>query len=615
MTYTPIVPAELAWAGTTPWSARFDDIYHSAQGGLEQARHVFLGGNDLLGDHAAWQGRERFVICETGFGLGLNFLATWQAWKADPNRCRRLHFVSVEKHPFTRVDLATSHAQWPELTELSAQLVTAWPVLVPGLHRLHFDHDNVTLTLVFGDASDWLPRLSLAADAFYLDGFAPDRNPEPWSAETMAQLRGLAAPGATLATWSVAEDVTQHVGEAGFHWEKRPGFGNKRYMLAGRAPGERSESPPADRRVVVIGAGVAGASAANRLAARAFEVAVLERASEPAQGASGNLAGVFRPLPSLDDSRLSRLLRACFLYGGRHLESLPGVRWQATGVLHLARDSRHEGIQRGVVEEQAPPPELLRFVERTEASHLAGWPVEMGGWWFPGGGWINPPSLCRANLAGIETRFGIDIVRLERTGSLWRLFDTEGRLVAEAPQVVLANGVGMPRLAPHAPIRIGRGFVSHIPEASVPPFGIVATRNGYVTPAIDGFHCAGATLTPDDSDPAPRLDDHRENLVRLDAILPGYAKDIDPASLDGRVGFRPMSPDRLPIIGPLSASDGLWALNGFGARGLVWASLSAELLASQMAGDPLPLELELCQAVAPSRFGDRVRRRGGLTSA
>lgn len=611
MIYTPVIPAELAWAGTTPYSARFDDIYHSAQGGLEQARHVFLGGNDLLGDHAAWVGRERFVICETGFGLGLNFLATWQAWKADPRRCRRLHFVSVEKHPFRRDDLATLHAQWPELAELSARLVAAWPILVPGVHRLHFNDDAVTLTLVLGDAREWLPQLLLAADAFYLDGFAPDRNPELWSRDTLAALRRLAAPGATLATWSVAEDVTLRLADAGFEWGKRPGFGNKRYMLAGRVSGQRSESPPTDRRVVVVGAGIAGTSAANRLAARGFEVTVLESAPEPALGASGNLAGVFRPLPSLDDSRLSRLLRACFLYGGRHLESLAGsARWQATGVLHIARDARHENIQRRVVEQQAPPSELLRFVDRDEASRLAGWPVEMGGWWFPGGGWINPPSLCRTNLLGIVTRFGVDVARVERSNTLWHLLDAEERLIAEAPQVVLANGVGMPRLAPQVPIRLGRGLVSHIPETSVPPFGIVATRNGYVTPAIEGFHCAGATLTPDDTDQAPRLDDHRENFVRLDAILPGYARDIDPTSLEGRVGFRPMSPDRLPIIGPLSASDGLWTLNGFGARGLVWASLSAELLASQMAGDPLPLELDLCDAVAPSRFGDRSRRRG-----
>jgi len=109
-------------------------------------------------------------------------------------------------------------------------------------------------------------------------------------------------------------------------------------------------------------------------------------------------------------------------------------------------------------------------------------------------------------------------------------------------------------------------------------------------------------------EPAGRLADHVENLQRLDAILPGYGKDLDPANLGGRVGFRPMSPDRLPIVGPAAASDGLWLINGFGARGLVWASLCAELLASQIAGDPLPVENDLVRALALSRFDDRRTR-------
>jgi tRNA 5-methylaminomethyl-2-thiouridine biosynthesis bifunctional protein len=606
--YTTVAPAELAFADDgTPWSERYTDLYHSAQGGLQQGRHVFIGGNDLP---EAWAGRERFVVLEMGFGLGLNFLTTWQAWRNDPQRCRRLHFVSVEKHPFRRGDLATLLARWPELAALSSQLVEAWPILVPGLHRLHFNGGAVILTLVFGDAADWLPQLSLAADALFLDGFSPDRNAELWSADTLATVTRLAAPGASLATWSVAVPVRERLAACGWQLDLRPGFGNKKFMLTGRRAGERQETRATDRRVVVIGAGAAGSSAANRLAARGYQVTVLERESTPAQGASGNKAGVFRPLPSLDDGRIARLLRASFLYGRRHLASLPDVRCDFTGVLHLARDAKHENSQRRVIETQAPPPELVRFVEREEASRLAGWPVDMGGWWFPGGGWIEPPSLCRANLAGIDVRYHATVARMEKTGTLWRLFDADGGPLAEATTVVLANGIDTPRLAPTLPVRIGRGLVSHFPESAVPPFNIVATRNGYVTPAVDGIHCAGATLSSGDTDAAPRLDDHIENLLRLDAILPGYGKGLDPGRLSGRVGFRPMSPDRLPMVGPLSASDGLWVINGFGARGLVWASLCGELLVAEIVGDPLPIEAELCQAVAPSRFDDKRRHAG-----
>jgi tRNA 5-methylaminomethyl-2-thiouridine biosynthesis bifunctional protein len=401
----------------------------------------------------------------------------------------------------------------------------------------------------------------------------------------------------------------------GLRIEKRTGFGTKRYMLVGRKPGEPENSALAGRcrRIAVIGAGVAGSAAAHALAARGHEVVVVEAAAAPAQGASGNHAGVFRPLPSLDDSRLARILRAGFLLGRRRFGALPGARLGWTGALHIARDARHEETQRRIVAAHALPADFCRFVARDEASTIAGWPVELGGWWFPQAGWINPPSLCRALLAGIDCRFGQRVARLERGGEVWCLLDAAGGTIATADEVVLANGIDAPALAPEfkLPIRAGRGLVSHIPEDATPPFRIVATRLGYVTPAVDGMRCAGATSfvtgVADDLDATPRLADHVENLQRLDMVLPGFGQHLDPAGLAGRVSFRPMSPDRLPIVGPLSASEGLWIIDGFGARGLVFASICAELLASRIGGEPLPLEADLVEALASARFAARPR--------
>ncbi|HXZ52689.1 MAG TPA: tRNA (5-methylaminomethyl-2-thiouridine)(34)-methyltransferase MnmD, partial [Burkholderiales bacterium] len=167
----PLVPAELAFAADgTPYSSAYGDVYHSAAGGPAQARHVFLAGNGLPG---RWAGRRVFTVLEAGFGLGLNFLATWAAWRTDPQRCARLHYVSVEKHPFRGNDLARLHARYAELAPLAAELRAAWPLLVPGLHRLEFDSGRMVLTLAFADLAEALPQLRLAADAIYLDGFAP----------------------------------------------------------------------------------------------------------------------------------------------------------------------------------------------------------------------------------------------------------------------------------------------------------------------------------------------------------------------------------------------------------------------------------------------------------
>ncbi len=213
-----------------PWSAAFGDIYHTSDGGLGQIEHVFMAGNGLP---LRWRGRDSFTILETGFGLGLSFLATWHAWRHDPQRGDKLRFISVEKYPFAPADLERLHRDWPQFAELSAQLVAAWPPLVEGQHELVLDAGRVTLTLLLGDALEQLPRLTAQADAIYLDGFAPSKNPAMWSRQLFAELARLAAADCTLATWTVAGQVRRDLQAARFTVAKTRGFGGKRQMLAG----------------------------------------------------------------------------------------------------------------------------------------------------------------------------------------------------------------------------------------------------------------------------------------------------------------------------------------------------------------------------------------------
>ncbi len=629
----PIVPARLGLTPEgVPYSDVYDDIYHSSDGGLAQSRHVFLAGNDLP---ARWQGRRQFVVVETGFGLGLNFLATWAAWRQDARRCARLHFISCELHPFERDDLARLHQNWPELAPLAAELHARWPVLVPGLHRLHFDNEQVTLSLYLGDAADGLDRIGARADAFYLDGFAPAKNPRLWSARVFHLLARLAAADATLATWSVAGEVREGLRRAGFETAKAPGFGAKREMLRGRYAGRLPPplaAAPEERRALVLGAGAAGASITERLAARGWTVDLIDAAAGPGQGASGNHAGAFRPLPNIHENRMTRLTRAGVLYGLRHIERLAAlgqaVHWAPSGVLHLARDAAQQATMRDAVERHQPPPAYLRFVEADEASRIAGWPVPLGGWWFPACGWIQPPSLCAANVAvhaeRVRGHFGRQAARLEQADGQWRAIDEHGGLIAAAPVAIVAGGVGsraFPQMAA-LPIVSARGQVSLLAagegeEGRAPE--VVVCRMGYVTPAVDGVRCAGATFAVDDDDIELRAADHAENLAKLEAMLPGYPATL--ATPPGRVGFRPASPDRLPMVGAVPMANpsgeryeshtplekiprypGLYAVSGFGARGLVWSSLMGEALASVLDGDPLPLERDLWAAVDPARY-------------
>lgn len=635
----PLQPAHLAFnPDGTPYSAAFDDVYHSAHGGPAQARHVFLGGNELP---TRWQGRDRFVILETGFGLGLNFLTAWQAWRSDPQRCRRLHFVSIEKHPFSAADLMIAQRAWPEFSALATELQQCWPLLTPGTHRLHLDNDRVILTLIFGDATTQLREIDASVDAFFLDGFSPARNPELWSPYLCKALARLAAPNATLATWCLARPARDALAAAEFDLERRPGFAARREMLVGRFRSRRPDRHPlpAERRAIVIGAGIAGSTTAHRLAAAGWQVTVLEQAGEPGAGASSNLAGMLRPLPSADDNRLSRLTRAGFLATRALLAGLPGVRWSPCGVLHLARENEHEAQQRRAVEQLGFPPELLQFINRNEASQRLGQTVNIGGWWFPNGGWVQPPSLCKAALAAfpehITTRLSVTVDRLERAKTEgtpgWCALDADGAVLAEAPVLIMASGVAAPRFAQFAwlPQLAARGQVSHLPAHLTPALNTVLFQSGYAMPEIDGTRLIGASLSYADDDTAERIADHADNLARLRLTLPDFATNLDPATLHGRVGFRPMSPDRLPIVGRVPAGlstdsnarlhalprqPGLWCVQGFGARGIVWSALMADLLVSQLEGDPLPLEKDLVDVLDPARFLVRNARRAEAES-
>lgn len=587
----------------TPFSAEFGDVYHSAQGGLAQARHVFLGGNGLP---QRWQGRDRFVIVETGFGLGLNFLAAWDAWRSDPARPARLHFVSVESRPFERGELASALAPFEELAPLARALADAWPPPLAGFHRLHFDAGGVILTLLLGEARDLLPRLEARADALFLDGFAPARNPGIWSPEVVRELARLAAPGATLATWTVAGGVRAALADAGFQLEKRAGFGAKREMLAG-ARGETENAPRRQRRAVVVGGGLAGTACAERLAARQWDVDLVDVRSAP----SAPRAGLVRPIVNLRDAVNAQLSRAAFLYALQHFEALAGeghpLRWNRCGVLQVAEDDDEAARFEAIVRSQGHPPAFLQFADAARAREIAGRETARGGWWFPSGSLVDPASLAAAGMARAGARVrrisGRSVDRLEREGADWRALDADGRVIAEAPVLVLANAVDARRLLPQARMVLNavRGQVTYLPPDRARALEVIVSGNGYVAPLAEGGQVVGASYSHDDVDPSARASDHRDNLARAESMLPGFTRDLDAESLEGWTGWRATVPDRLPIFGA-AAVDGVHLATGLGSRGLLWAPLGAELLACQLEDEPSPLPRDLAGALSPRRF-------------
>jgi tRNA 5-methylaminomethyl-2-thiouridine biosynthesis bifunctional protein len=387
-------------------------------------------------------------------------------------------------------------------------------------------------------------------------------------------------------------------------------------MLAGRFAGKTLAGKlRTDKRAVVIGAGLAGSACAQRLAERGWAVEIIERHAAPAQGASGNPAGLVRPVFSLDWNTHSRFTSTAFLYALRHHAALAqagGALIQGTGgVLQLARDDNHLSKVQRIVEQFALPPELVQLMGAQQATQLAGAPVAGPGCWFPEASWVKPEDICRANLdfASARTRclFQSDAVALRRTGQEWEIVDASGTILASAPVVILANAqfAGRFSQATGLPLRPVRGQVSFLPERDGMKLRIAVCREGYITPALEGVHCLGASFNEGMLEEGTRVEDHAANLRRLERMLPGFGTGMAPESLNGRVAFRAMAVDRLPVLGALPDESGLFACLALGSRGMTWAALAAEIVASGIDGDPMPVERDLLAALGVGRFAAR----------
>lgn len=635
----PLQPARIDFGDAeAPRSLDYDDIYHPRAGAREQARHVFLGGNGLPG---RWARRQRFVVLETGFGLGHNFLATWAAWRDDPARCDRLWFVSVEKHPAVLDDLRRAHvlSPWPALVR---ELLDAWPPATPDLHTIALAEGRVMLRLAFGDATAWMPRLMLQADAIYLDGFSPARNPAMWSEPVLHRLRHLAAQDATLATWSVAQVVRSALQRAGFELQHRPGFDRKREMLVGRfaptyalrvPPGLRFGTAPGGVAVAVVGAGLAGSAVAEALHRHGTSVQVFEQATQPAAGASGNAAGLLHGVVHAEDTLHARWHRTAFLHAVASTAAAlvdGSVHGRLTGLLRLETQLDTDAMRERITR-LGLPAGYVQACDAREATQWAGVPIAGPAWCYPRGGWLDPRSIVQRRLArsGDGLRLGARVAALQRSErERWRLLDEAGRCLTEVDHVVLANAHDALRLhaAPLGDWRSTRGQVSLLPAASLGPPALLRplAGAGYAIPLPDGDWLCGATRDADDHDAGLRQSDHQRNLEAVGRLIDRAMPEAQ-ASLPGRVAWRLETHDRLPWVGALPQADaprtlrddqpryvarvpGLHILAGLGSRGLAQSALGADIVAAWITGAPMPVGRDLLDAVDAARHVARRAR-------
>lgn len=661
--------AQLNWDPQgQPLSSQFDDVYFSKASGLDESRYVFIEHNQLAERFASLQQGQTFVIGETGFGTGLNFLAAWQHFLEHAPADTRLHFISVEKYPLQPADLAKALELWPELAELREQLLQQYLAIHPGFQHFQLNNGRVSLTLLIGDVLEMLGQLDGSIDAWFLDGFAPSKNPEMWNEAVFAQLARLSTAGSSLATFTSAGFVRRGLAAVGFTMQRPAGFGHKRQMLAGQfQPAEdaneskQSSAPwfarpcqmplaPEQRHAIIIGAGLAGCASAASLAARGWQVTLIEQHEQIAQEASGNAQGTLYLKLSAHHTALSRFVLAGFGYTRRLLAAhstehssqpvLDDTDWSSCGVLQLAFNDKEQQRQAELAAHF--PTTLLRPVDAQQASQLTGIELDKGGLFFPEAGWVNPPALCQLLIQHplINVKTSLQAVTLTQHNQEWQVHDADS-VIASAPVVVLCNAAQVAQFSQtkHLQLKPIRGQTTQLPANPQQPIHCVVSAQGYISPARHNQHTIGASFNFSESSPAPTLAEHRSNLQLLNQLSPAFKEqfdtdNIDVSQLKGHAALRSTSNDYLPVVGPVAQHaafmdtyaalrknarlplqqpcpwhQGLYVNTGHGTRGLISTPLAAELLAAWMCAEPLPVPLELAQECHPNRFALRALMR------
>lgn len=638
-------PANIQWKQSIPFSLSFNDFYFNTEQSIEDILYVYIDANEIPSRINSVQ--RNFTIAETGFGTGLNFLLTAQQWLEHSSTQQHLHFISVEKYPLSSQDLKRSLIQHSLPTSITDSLLDQYPILHKGFHRFSFPKERITLTLIFDDAVSCFQSLHASIDAWYLDGFSPSKNPDIWTNDLFESMAKLSHANTTFSTFTSAGIVKRGLTRAGFNVKKRKGFGMKREMLVGTFSGAKTINkteikpwfsiPKSDhpKEVTIIGGGLSGCSTAYSLAQRGIKVTLIEKETKLASAGSGNRQGALYAKLPVTPTKQGELHLSGFLYTVNFLKQNDPDNsfWSQCGVAQLATKNSEVIKQRELIENEYYPDTLVQFKTASELTKICGSSVVHDGLFFPDAGWVSPVDFCQflsnhPNITVIQK----DINAIQHTNSRWQLTDSDSKHL-HCSHLVICNAelANQFSATEHLPLKAIRGQVSITPEnTDLPELKTVICGEGYISPAQDGKYCFGATFDLKGKERDVTASDHNKNLKKLSAALPDFHQAITEKNITlyGRTAFRCSTPDYMPIVGPAPVYDkyvdtfarlrkdknwrfddakashypNLYLNTGHGSKGLITCPLAAELLASMICDEPLPMPKNLIDAINPSRF-------------
>ena len=650
----------------TPVSDKFDDVYFSNQDGLAETHYVFLEGNQLWEHWVNYQ-EAHFVIAETGFGTGLNFFAVTTLFrefrqKYPDSPLKRLYFISFEKYPLPLDALQQAHLAYPQFSHLAQHLQQHWLTPIQGCYRFHFD--ETTLDLWFGDVAENLPQLgdymNSKIDAWFLDGFAPSKNPDMWNDQLYQQMFRFTKLQGTFATFTAASAVRKGLENAGFNIKKRKGFGKKRECLSGQKTHEKLTAlstpwfynQPAnlnEQDIAIIGGGIASLCTAISLVKRGAKITIYCENEQTALNASGNKQGAFYPQLSDDNERNIRFYIHAFAYGHQFLQwaiqQQIEFEHEFCGVALCAYNEKAES-KLNKISALNLPSNLYKSLNQTELSEKVGLSLPFGGGFILQGAWLAPRQLVQHAFAFLEKQ-GVQIKTLQKVTALsqtengWQITTAENKTFCHEV-VVLANGHKLTEFeqTQKLPLYPVRGQVSQIPtSANLLKLKTVLCYDGYLTPVdqAKASHCIGASHVRDNETREFSLTEQQENQQKIQQNIPEeWTKEVDTSGNLARIGVRCSVRDLTPMMGavphfsaqqtqyqnlfnlrrrkqPIEQAENysnLYLIGALGSRGLTSAPFLGETLASLIYGEPLPMSEDLIHNLMPNRSWVRRRLKG-----
>jgi len=582
-----------------PYSNQFNDIYFDSESGYQQSEQVFLHGNDI--SNRIKQAKNSFVIAETGFGTGLNFLLTLQAYhkhyqKMKDDKCPKLCFISVEKYPLSKKQLKRSLQALPQLSYFSDLLLAQYPDLELNSENqkafsLNFIDDQVTLKVILGDATEGLSSLSSPSnyclnkglvDAWYLDGFSPAKNPEMWSKELFEQIGRLSKPQASIATFTVAGFVKRQMQNIGFRTQKKAYIGNKEEMLTG----VYQQNPKSNKgyqlrstitkpqHVSIIGGGIASACAALALTKQGIKVTIYCKDNSLAQGGSSNAIGALYPLLHQQADDISLFYQQAFWRAKEVYKSVVEEGFdfphQWSGLLEVAYKESLVKRQQKFSELNTWPKDLIHSIDASNASKLANIDLTYGGLFMPNAGWLSPQDAVKqiinaAKSTGrlrVENNILVNKIKKIKTGSSnnshlknWQLSTNKGEF--DASVVVFCGGAEIIDFdwIKQLPFSSVQGQVTSMKtNDTINKRSTVICHKGYLTPSHKNVHCIGATFNKDSTSTTAKPEEDQFNINMLYKCLPELTNNIDWSSKDiasSKSRLRCMTPDHMPMVGAM----------------------------------------------------------------